>query len=77
MPDFLFLNVMSENSGRLQDVTNLSKILPDLFGLFALSFPLLANDLRNIGVIESRVASDDGLLMVLPIKDKCYKEVSS
>jgi hypothetical protein len=59
-----------------KDVTNLSKILPNLLGLFTLSFPLLTNDLGNVGIVKSRVASDNSLLMVLPIKDKCYKEVS-
>jgi hypothetical protein len=64
------------HAGCAKDVTNLSKLLPNLLGLFTLSFPLLTNDLGNVGVIESRIASDDSLLMVLPIKDECYKEVS-
>jgi hypothetical protein len=56
--------------------TNQCKVLPNLFRLFAFSFPLLTDDLGNIGIIEPRILSDDRLLMVLPIKNKCYKEVS-
>jgi len=59
----------------LRGDTNLCKILPNFFRLFTFSFPLLTNDLGNIGVVESRMASDYGLLVMLPIKDKCYKEV--
>jgi len=33
--------------------------------------PLLADDLGNVGIVESGIASDDGLLVVLPIQDKC------
>jgi hypothetical protein len=70
------LEMLGMHAGCAKDVTNLSKILPNFLGLFTLSFPLLTNNLRNVGIIESRVASDDSLLVVLPIKDKCYKEVS-
>jgi hypothetical protein len=77
MSDFLFLHDMSEELKVLREDTNLCKILPNFFRLFVFSFPLLTNDLGNIGVVESRIASDYGLLVVLPIKDKCYKEVRS
>jgi hypothetical protein len=59
----------------LRDDTNLSKILPNLLRLLTFSFPTLTYDLGNIRIVESRITSDYGLLVVLPIKDKCYKEV--
>ena len=60
----------------LQYATNLCKVLPNLLRLFTFSFPLLTNNFRNIGIVEPRIASDDRLLMVLPIENKCYKVVS-
>lgn len=57
-------------------ITNLSKILPNLLFLVTFGFPLLANDLRNVRIVESWIATDDSLLVVLPIKDKRYKGVS-
>ena len=65
-----------KKKNRQYEATNQCKVLPNLFRLFAFSFPLLTNDLRNIRIIEPRIASDDCLLVVLPIKNKCYKEVS-
>jgi hypothetical protein len=58
------------------NVTNLSKVLPHFLFLVALGFPLLANDLRDVRIVESWITTDDGLLVVLPIKDKRYKGVS-
>jgi hypothetical protein len=50
--------------------------LPNLFGLVTFSIPLLTNNFGNVGVVEIRIASNDGLLVMLPIKDKSYKEIS-
>jgi hypothetical protein len=50
--------------------------LPNLFRFLAFGFPLFTNYLRDVGIVEPRVVSDDRLLMMLPIKDKRYKEVS-
>lgn len=58
------------------NTTNLSEVLPNFLLLVAFGFPLLTNDLGNVGIVESWIVADDGLLMVLPIKDKCYKGVS-
>lgn len=56
------------------NTTYLCKILPNLFLLVAFSLPLFADDLRNLRICESRIAGDDGMLVVLAIKNKCYKE---
>jgi hypothetical protein len=48
--------------------------LPDFLLLVAFGFPLLTDDLRNLGVCKSRIVGDDGLLVVLAIKNKCLKE---
>jgi hypothetical protein len=58
------------------DDTDLCKVLPNLFRFFTFSFPLLTDNLGNIRIVKARIAGDNGLLMVLPIKDKCYKGVS-
>jgi hypothetical protein len=55
---------------------DLCKILPNLFRRFTFSFPLLTNNLGNVRIVQTRMAGNDSLLMMLPIKDKCYKEVS-
>lgn len=61
----------------LRQHTNLSKVLPNFLLLGTLCFPLLANDFRDIRVIETWIATDDGLLVMLSVKDKRYKAVSS
>lgn len=40
---------------RPQGITNLRETLPVLLLLVALSLPLLADDLGNVGIIQSRV----------------------
>jgi hypothetical protein len=50
--------------------------LPNLFRLFTFGFPLLPDDLGDVRIVKTRISGNDGLLMVLPIKDKCYKEVN-
>lgn len=57
-----------------RDDTDLSKILPNLLLLLTFSFPLLPNNLGNVRIIEPRFARSNSLLVVLPIKNKCYKE---
>jgi hypothetical protein len=47
--------------------------LPNFLALFRFTLPLLTDDLGNVGVVETRVASNDSLLVVLPIEDKCCK----
>jgi hypothetical protein len=54
--------------------TNLCEVLPNFLLIFTLSFPLLTNNFGNVRIIQARIAGDDGLLMVLPIKNKRYKE---
>lgn len=51
----------------------LCKVLPNLLVLFRFSLPLFTDDLGNVRVVETRVTSNDSLLMVLPIEDKCCK----
>ena len=53
------------------NTTYLCQVLPDLLLFLALSFPLLTNDFGNIRVVKARVAGNYGLLVVLPIKNKC------
>ena len=53
--------------------TNLRKILPNLLLLFTFSFPLFTDDLGNVGIVEIRIASGNGLLVMLSIKDECYE----
>lgn len=52
----------------------LRQILPDPFLSFAFSFPPLTDDLRDLRVCETWIAGNDGLLVVLTIKNKSYKE---
>jgi hypothetical protein len=58
------------------NTTYLSEILPDLLCIIVLSLPLFPNDLGYFRVGDARVASDDGVLVVLAIKDERYKEAS-
>jgi hypothetical protein len=46
--------------------------LPDFLLLFTFRLPLLTNDFGNVGIVETRVLSNDSLLVVLPIKNKSY-----
>lgn len=55
MPSFLFLR----------------KILPNLLLLFTFSFPLFTDNLGDVGIVEIRIASGNGLLVMLSIKDEC------
>lgn len=52
----------------------LRQILPDFLCSVAFRLPLFPDNLGDIRVWESRVGSDDRMLVVLSIKDKCYKE---
>jgi hypothetical protein len=51
--------------------------LPNLLLLFTFRFPLFTDNFRNIGIIEARIASNDGLLVVLSIKDKCCNTLAA
>jgi hypothetical protein len=53
--------------------TNLRKILPNLLLLFTFSFPLFTDNLGDVGIVEIRIASGNGLLVMLSIKDECYE----
>ncbi len=79
MSGFLLLGVVLVytlcNQGG-SEVTNLSKVLPDLFLFVTFRFPLLPNDLGNVRIVQTWVATDNVLLMVLSIEDERYKEVS-
>jgi hypothetical protein len=70
------VQVVRRISIMVRNTTDLSKILPNLLRLLTFGFPLLSDYFRNVRIIETRIASNDGLLVVLSIKDKCYKEVS-
>jgi hypothetical protein len=77
MSNFLFLDaILEEVRDGVHITTDLGKILPNLLGLFAFSFPLFANNLRDIRIIEAGMASYNCLLVVLPIKNKRYKAIS-
>lgn len=78
MSSFLVLSVKlaPASAARETKITNLSKVLPDFLFLVTFGLPLLANNLGNVRIAESWIATDDSLLMVLPIKDKRYKGVS-
>jgi hypothetical protein len=52
----------------------LCEVLPNFLLLFTFCFPLLTNDFGNVRIVEARVASNDSLLVVLPIKDESYQE---
>jgi hypothetical protein len=55
----------------------LRKVLPNLLLLFTFGLPLFTDNFRNVGIIETRVAGNDGLLVVLPIKDKCCNTLAA
>jgi hypothetical protein len=48
--------------------------LPNFFLLYTFSFPLLANNFGNVRIVKAGVASNDVLLVMLPIKNKSYQE---
>lgn len=79
---FLCLGVMLAYTGvqqgrpKVRSRTYLSKVLPKLLLFVRLAFPLLTNDFGDLRIVQTWIATDDFLLMVLPIKDERYKGVS-
>ena len=73
MSGFLFLDTELVKDKQRLKTTDLCQVLPNLLFSLALGLPLLTDNLRNVRVIEARIAGNYGLLVVLPIKNKCYR----
>lgn len=68
--------VKSKLGADLKESTSyLCQVLPNLLLVFALSLPLFADDLGDFRIGKSRIAGDDVMLVMLAIKNKCYKEL--
>lgn len=73
---YLSLPNESQLSGRaLHFVTTYQRqILPHLLDSVALCLPLFPDDFGDIRIRKPGICGGDGMLVVLSIKDKCYKE---